>query len=391
MGRLGAEPVGQNGPENGIEISSNLEPIPEESVDGWKKVPVHECGEKLVPVGPFSQFSNCDTSAVYFGERGSGAEMNFLSQPVNRSVSLMTHFVREGILQKIQTAQSLLPKGYYFKFYDNFRPLEVQQALFDTQKEKFREMHPDWDEDRLDTETQTYVSLSSPSKERETSHPSPHSTGAVVDLSIIKLSEEGQASLEDLNRRKANGELNYSIDNDEKTDLEEVTNWIDDQGKRNSWTPEHLQLVKDNWLSEYRYARSKARIFHTQSRELNMGTGFDHFGPESGTRYFEKLAHQQELTGEQQQVLQNRRFLYKVMKSAGFSNYPDEWWHWSCGDNMDAANTGKDFAIYGGTAMSDENRDIEWARRGVYEDASSRAGSKELFGNSTEHDPASTS
>lgn len=387
MGRLGMEPQNIVEPEDKIMLESELSPIPVETVDGWKKIPVRECGEKLLPVGPFSEFSDCDTSAVYFGERGSGETINFLGKPVDRSVSLITHFVRENVLQKMKTAQRSLPDGYYFKFYDNFRPLEVQQALFDTQKEKFKQQHPEWDDARLDEETQTYVSLPSPSEERGTTHPSPHSTGAVVDLTIIQLSNEGQTTLEDLNHRKANGELNYPIDGKEQMEFEEVLKWIGDEAERNGWTPERRQIVLNNWLAEYRYSKSKARIFHTQSQELDMGTGFDHFGPEAGTRYFEDTASKQELTEKQQQALRNRRFLFKAMKTAGFSNYPEEWWHWSCGDNMDAANTGKEFAIYGGATMSDENKNIEWARKGVYEDAIARTGSTELFGHSHEIDP----
>lgn len=83
-----------------IDNTKELPPIPSESVAGWKEIPVKECGEKLVPVGAFSDFSDCDTSAVYFGERGKDKEMNFLGKAVNRDVSLITHFVREGMLEK---------------------------------------------------------------------------------------------------------------------------------------------------------------------------------------------------------------------------------------------------------------------------------------------------
>lgn len=387
MGNIENELFHTTKPENKIRPDFELEPIPEESVEGWKKIPVHECGEKLVPVGSFSEFSDCDTSAVYFGERGNSETMNFLGQPVDRSVSLITHFVREDLLHKMQTAQALLPDGYYFKFYDNYRPLEVQQALFDTQKEKFQQQHPDWDKNRLDEETQTYVSLPSPNKELGTTHPSPHSTGAVVDLTIIRLSAEGQSNLQALNRQKAKGELNYPIAEDEKTEFKEVIRWINDEAKKSGWTTEHQRIVFDNWLSEYRYSKNKARIFHTQVQELEMGTGFDHFGPEAETRYLEMLSQKQKLTEDQQRALQNRRFLYRIMKTAGFSNYPEEWWHWSFGDNMDAANTGKPFAIYGGVKMSDENKTTEWARKDVYKDSSVRSGGKELFGNALEEDP----
>ncbi len=43
----------------------------------------------------------------------------------------------------------------------------------------------------------------------------------------------------------------------------------------------------------------------------------------------------------------NKSMLSNVMKSAGFVNYPGEWWHWSYGDRYWAYNTGNSEAIYG--------------------------------------------
>lgn len=44
---------------------------------------------------------------------------------------------------------------------------------------------------------------------------------------------------------------------------------------------------------------------------------------------------------------QNRNILNYVMKTAGFQNYPNEWWHWSYGDRAYAAYKHKKCAIYG--------------------------------------------
>lgn len=43
----------------------------------------------------------------------------------------------------------------------------------------------------------------------------------------------------------------------------------------------------------------------------------------------------------------NRDLLVGVMQSAGFVNYPMEWWHFSFGDQLWAAYCGRKFAIYG--------------------------------------------
>lgn len=44
---------------------------------------------------------------------------------------------------------------------------------------------------------------------------------------------------------------------------------------------------------------------------------------------------------------ENRALLIKIMKKAGFVNYPIEWWHWSYGDRDWAITKGKKRPIYG--------------------------------------------
>lgn len=43
----------------------------------------------------------------------------------------------------------------------------------------------------------------------------------------------------------------------------------------------------------------------------------------------------------------NRRLLYWLMLDEGFANHPDEWWHYSYGDQMWAKQTGAEKALYG--------------------------------------------
>jgi len=354
----------------------NLPPIPDESVAGWKEIPIKGVHEELVAVGPFTQFSNCDTSAAYFGEQGEGRDMNFLEQEVNRDVSLLTHYMREGVYQRIQTAQSLLPQHHYFRFYDTYRPLEVQQALFDAQREKFQAAHTDWDDARLDEETQKYVSLPSPNPERNTTHPSPHSTGAALDLTIIRLNEAGQAALEELEHQKTAGELGGPVREEDQDYVQEVEDWISKQ----KFSEAEERIVREKWLEEYRYFRKKMEIFRQHSEELNMGTQFDHFGGEAANAYFEHIDEDQ-LTPEQRDARNNRRVLYDVMTQAGFANYPEEWWHWSYGDQMWAANLKKEEALYAGVRLNEENRAVEQSRRGVYSVAqnASAEGLPEVF------------
>ncbi len=44
----------------------------------------------------------------------------------------------------------------------------------------------------------------------------------------------------------------------------------------------------------------------------------------------------------------NRKLLIRIMTTAGFINYPTEWWHWSYGDRYWAAILKKRYSIYKG-------------------------------------------
>lgn len=52
---------------------------------------------------------------------------------------------------------------------------------------------------------------------------------------------------------------------------------------------------------------------------LEMGTDFDHFGPESAVNYKDIS----------RQARKNRKFLEKIMARHGFSVLPSEWWHFN--------------------------------------------------------------
>ena len=84
-----------------------------------------------------------------------------------------------------------------------------------------------------------------------------------------------------------------------------------------------------------------------ESSYVPMGTGFDDFSPLSNTDHFEVLAKQRELTSEENEFLQNRRLLFHCMIDAGFTNFPNEWWHFDYGDQFWAYISKSNHAIYG--------------------------------------------
>ncbi len=81
---------------------------------------------------------------------------------------------------------------------------------------------------------------------------------------------------------------------------------------------------------------------------LPMGTVFDETTERSVTNYFErKLASKERLDGDEMEFLRNRRILYGVMTRAGFTNYPEEWWHYEYGNQNWALLKGERAAVYG--------------------------------------------
>ena len=67
-------------------------------------------------------------------------------------------------------------------------------------------------------------------------------------------------------------------------------------------------------------------IIDPEDRDLPMGTAFDAFTHMTDTAFFEEKGDKQ--------IRDDRRLLYSVMTSAGFTNLPTEWWHFDFGDRF---------------------------------------------------------
>ena len=76
-------------------------------------------------------------------------------------------------------------------------------------------------------------------------------------------------------------------------------------------------------------------------KELKMGTEFDDFSLKAYTAYYENEENQEI------EIRNNRRVLYNVMISEGFTNLPTEWWHFDYGDKFWAYYT-NNVAFYSG-------------------------------------------
>ena len=67
-------------------------------------------------------------------------------------------------------------------------------------------------------------------------------------------------------------------------------------------------------------------LVDTWGRLLDMGTEFDHFGPEAHTDIETQLVREGKISHE---ALENRRLLRRVMKEAGLKPLRSEWWHFN--------------------------------------------------------------
>lgn len=98
-------------------------------------------------------------------------------------------------------------------------------------------------------------------------------------------------------------------------------------------------------------------IVDEKGEELNMGTSFDHFGAESMPEYFFNSDSCPGISSEKLEgIRKNRHMLIGIMSRAGFSVYPNEWWHWELGTQFNAALLGLEYAKYGSADLLDDKK-----------------------------------
>jgi len=128
--------------------------------DGWRSKPIVECGERLIALTGFAH-----DRAVRIHPRIFPAPVYFESGIAG---ALPVVFVREGVARALLDYIAALPDGFGIIAYDGYRPISVQQALFDDALKKFGD--------------RTEVFVSRPSLDPLC--PSPHNTGGAIDFQI---------------------------------------------------------------------------------------------------------------------------------------------------------------------------------------------------------------
>jgi D-alanyl-D-alanine dipeptidase len=131
-----------------------------------KTIPINECHEPLIALGPLRKRLSIIIEPIYFLQEVQGA--------------ISETFVRENLVSKLEQARKLLPNGFSFVVLDAWRSLSTQHALFDNYKNQILAENPDIDHDELLKRTSVYVSLPT----ADPFNPPPHNTGGAIDLTI---------------------------------------------------------------------------------------------------------------------------------------------------------------------------------------------------------------
>lgn len=87
---------------------------------------------------------------------------------------------RETVIAKLEIAMTALPKNLTFAIFDAWRPIAVQQYLFDDFYNKIKKENKNLDDDKLLALVTKYAALPS----TDMNLPSPHNSGGALDLTL---------------------------------------------------------------------------------------------------------------------------------------------------------------------------------------------------------------
>lgn len=90
-------------------------------------------------------------------------------------------YARKSVVEKLLLAQSLLPEGLKFKIYDGYRPICIQQRLWNYYRQDIKNKNPGLSDEEIDFKTSFFVSKPSFDEKK----PSLHNTGGAIDLTLI--------------------------------------------------------------------------------------------------------------------------------------------------------------------------------------------------------------
>ena len=130
----------------------------------WGALPIVECGELLVTL---KESPRLRLRPVYAELALSGAST--------------TMQLRQGAAQRLEQALAFLPETLGVIVLDVFRPLVVQQALWDWQWQEVKRDYPRLTHAEIHEKVRDFVAEPNP----DPAKPTPHRTGGAVDLTLF--------------------------------------------------------------------------------------------------------------------------------------------------------------------------------------------------------------
>lgn len=120
-----------------------------------------------------------DEEIVSLSKAGFICDSQYSKQGVPGSYS--DCYARKSVVEKLKYAESLLPEGLRFKIYDGYRPICVQQRLWNYYRQDVKNKNPELSDEEIDFKTSFFVSKPS----MDIKKPSLHNTGGAIDLTLI--------------------------------------------------------------------------------------------------------------------------------------------------------------------------------------------------------------
>lgn len=118
-------------------------------------IALQECGERLVDV-----------------QAHGGIQVDLRKQDADGAFA----FLREGVLERLLHAQTLLPDGTRLLFVEGYRPPALQRRYFEEYADQLRRSNPDWHPGQVREAASRFVSPP---------EIAPHSAGAAVDVTLV--------------------------------------------------------------------------------------------------------------------------------------------------------------------------------------------------------------
>ncbi len=141
-------------------------PIPPPTAPaGWVRLAITECGEPLVPLSRLAPL-RLVVEPRYWQDGLPGA--------------LPEAYARLSVARRLLRAAASLPDGWRLVVLDAWRPLAVQQALYDGWCRELRRRRPEATAAEIAAEAARYVAPPSSVPDQ----PSPHATGGAVDVAL---------------------------------------------------------------------------------------------------------------------------------------------------------------------------------------------------------------